>query len=109
MRYYYRWVASSPYARFASGLVISSTQARVVYNLPVPMRIPPTSITAIGQFSHYDAGANQSLNSLTIEQNNTHSVSFNSGSAFGGLTVGRGALVGANNSATTYIGISAEL
>jgi hypothetical protein len=109
MRYYYRWVASTSYGRFASGLVINSTQTRVIYNLPVPMRIPPTSINPQGPFIHYDGTTAQPLNNLTIEQNNTHSVSFNSGSASGGLITGRAALVGANNSATTYIGISAEL
>ena len=109
MRYYYRWVASADYGRFASGLVINSTQTRVIYNLPVPMRIPPTSINALGPLIHYDGTVAQPLNGLAIEQNNTHSVSFNSASAIGGLTIGRGALVGANNSTTTYIGISAEL
>ena len=108
-RYYYRWVATANYGRFASGIVVTSQQVRAVFTLPVPMRVTPKSMNAIGPLMHWDGSSTQALNALTIEQNHPYSVSVNTGSAFGGLTVGRAAMIGANNDTTTYIDFSAEI
>ena len=47
-RYYYRWNADTTNAQYGNGFGVNTTAAYIQFQLPVPMRVPPTSLDYSG-------------------------------------------------------------
>jgi hypothetical protein len=110
-RYYYRWTAVDIFGQLAAGNASATTAAVVSVRLPVTMRTAPTSIdfTTIGTYGLHDqVNAAVALTTLTIGRSNPDVILLNAGVS-SGLTQYRNYNLGANNSATAYIGFSSEL
>jgi hypothetical protein len=110
-RYYYRWVAGDVFGQIGAGNASATTAAVVAVRLPVTMRIAPVAIeyATIGTYGLHDqVNPAVALTSLTIGRTNPDVVLLNVGVA-SGLTQYRNYSLGANNSATAYIGFGAEL
>ena len=43
-RYYYRWNADTTNAQYGNGFGVNTTAAYVQFQLPIPMRVPPTAL-----------------------------------------------------------------
>lgn len=108
-RYYYRAVAESAYGWFGQMHMASNVLGLMPITVPVNMRTIPHTLdaTAIGTFQYF--GATGTLSSLTLsaDGSNSRQIAVNvNGSGFSGAGSG---FLRANNSATAYIGVSAEL
>jgi hypothetical protein len=111
-RYYIRKNAdaSSTFATFGTAIATSTTNHWWQVVLPVPMRVTPTSLD-------YSTTRIQNINNgypetggLTLSTSNSNNqIATGSGSVASGLTSGNFYWLGANNSASSYIGFSAEL
>jgi hypothetical protein len=108
-RYYYRSSSTNAYgAVSSSGYTTSATNANILINLPVAMRVVPTSVDfstlQIGDVTNtYYTVSGMSLNvstTTTIAACDTTS---------SGMTGSRWAYLRANNSTSGYVGLSAEL
>jgi hypothetical protein len=110
-RYYWRIVAGPTYQVFSnSGWYASSTQFEAVHRMPVSMRIAPTSLDFAGTLQVLDTGGGgiaTSSGSISGAESNPDTVRVNW--TVSGATSGRFGNVRANNSATAYVGFSAEL
>jgi hypothetical protein len=108
-RYYYRSSSTNAYgAVSSSGYTTSTTNANILINLPVAMRVVPTSVDfstlQIGDVTNtYYTVTGMALNvstTTTIAACDTTS---------SGMTTSRWAYLRANNSTSGYVGLSAEL
>ena len=107
-RYYWAYIADVAYARFVSGFIGATTSARFVYSFPVDMRTSPTG-SATGSFAVYHgADAVTAVTGINIGDLGSSSAAIAADVA-SGLTVGGGALLIANNSASARFNFSAEL
>jgi hypothetical protein len=110
-RYYWRIIAGPTYQVFSnSGWYASSTQFEAVHRMPVSMRIAPTSLDFAGTLQVLDTagtGLSTSSGSISGVESNPDTVRVNW--TVSGATSGRFGNVRANNSATAYVGFSAEL
>jgi len=111
-RYYQRVVSSSVYTFFCTGDAYSSTVATVVLPLPVTLRTAPSSIETTGTASNYRLAFGSSSVACSsvpvLDQGATQALGINVTVA-SGLTTGAAVKFGSNNTASAYIGISAEL
>ena len=111
-RYYQRFNASSVYTFFCNGNAYSTTQATTILPLPVTLRTAPSSIETTGTASNYrltNGASATACNSVpALDQAATQSLAINFYVA-SGLTAGQAINAGANNTASAYIGVSAEL
>jgi len=111
-RYYQRFNASSVYTFFCNGNAYSTTQATTILPLPVTLRTAPSSIETTGTASNYrltNGATATACNSVpALDQAATQSLAINFYVA-SGLTAGQAINAGANNTASAYIGVSAEL
>jgi hypothetical protein len=108
-RYYYRSSSTNAYgAVSSSGYTTSATSANILINLPVAMRVAPTSVDfstlQIGDvtnsyFTVSAMGLNVSTTTTIAACDTTSS----------GMTTSRWAYLRANNSTSGYVGLSAEL
>lgn len=108
-RYYYKTATgSNAFMKFSAGMSDSSTTFQTVAHLPVPMRVPPSSFdsAAAGNFIFY-TGNNFTASAVSF--GNTSTTTFCIFGTISGATLGQGGLLQANNTATAYIGASAEL
>jgi hypothetical protein len=105
MRYYQNQYVSS--TRFAMGFSISTTAGKAIAPLPVPMRVPPISMSYGGTIIWYDGIGGASVGTLVAENPSTISCGLAfSGSS--GLTASRPIGI-AGNSADAYLAFNAEL
>ena len=109
-RYYWRFGADAtyPYAGFGSGSAASTTQATIICQNPVPMRVPATSIDG-NQLGLVDGvnGVVAVTGTVLAQLNPFQSTILANVSS--GLTQYRWYRLSSNNSSTGYIGFSAEL
>lgn len=107
-RYYWRETAGALYSGFAMSVIESTTSSSgMVRSLPVPMRAIPTG----GQSGCrlWDGSAGPAVTSSGTNWSSLNTWGFAMIASGGGLTVGRGAALQANNSTAAYIDASAEL
>lgn len=111
-RYYIRFNASSVYTFFCNGNAYNTTQATCILPLPVTLRTAPSSIETTGTASNYrltNGATAIACNSVpALDQAATQSLAINFYVA-SGLTAGQAINASANNTASAYIGVSAEL
>jgi hypothetical protein len=111
-RYYIRFNASSVYTFFCNGNAYNTTQATCILPLPVTLRTAPSSIETTGTASNYrltNGATATACNSVpALDQAATQSLAINFYVA-SGLTAGQAINASANNTASAYIGVSAEL
>ena len=109
-RYYWRYGATGGYvyAGFGSGSAASTTQATIIVQNPVPMRVAATSIDGSTLALTDGVNAAVSVTSTTLAQVNElqNAILANVAS---GLTQYRWYRLASNNSANGYLGFSAEL
>jgi hypothetical protein len=110
-RYYYRNSDSSTnYASFIpAAITANTTQSDAYLSLPVTMRTKPSSVDFANlQTYDYVAGAGYAISNVTINSNSSPSIAVAS-LTFAAATAGRFIIVRGNNSASAYLGFSAEL
>jgi hypothetical protein len=110
-RYYYRNSDSSTnYASFIPAAITSNTtQSDAYLPLPVTMRTKPSSVDFANlQTYDYVAGAGYAISNVTINSNSSPTIAVAS-LTFATATAGRFIIVRGNNSASAYLGFSAEL
>ena len=110
-RYYYRWTANSTFSRYpALSTAVSTTQTMFPSITPVPLRATPSAVEVSSNWRVYDGatavtGATISIVTSTEAQSQPYLIA----SVSSGLTQFRPYMVTANNDASAYVGLSAEL
>jgi hypothetical protein len=111
-RYYFRSTATTiaTYGPFAQGFANTSAQTVLQVPLPVSMRVVPTALEYGSSFVINDGPTNTTVTTITLDTQ----VSLNTlvsliANVAGGLTQYRPYRLLANNSSTSYIGLTAEL
>jgi len=109
-RYYNRYTATGVYSSFASSAFAQSTTAGTgLFAFPVEMRIAPTAIdSSTLAFSKWD-NTHYAMSSVTLDSATTSTKNAYVYGTGSGMTAGNIGYFGANNSASAYIGFSAEL
>lgn len=109
-RYYFRNTATSLFSTFGQGRAQSTTASRQLVNLPVTMRVQPTSVD-YASLRLSDGGAgNYTATSLTIQTDTSHNQTMSLAvGVSSGLTSGQNFYLYADNSTSAYVGFSAEL
>jgi hypothetical protein len=107
-RYYWRSTAGSNFQSFASGFSRSTTSAYFNVINPVSMRIAPTTIDSSTLAASNGAGSGIATTAVILTQTGALS-SLIEATVASGLTVGQGSVLLANNSASAYIALNAEL
>jgi len=107
-RYYVRHTAGSNYTSYAAALCRATTSVHAAMQLPVQMRIAPTSVdySTIAVLS--STGSVIASTALVLDYAGTQNC-FITVSVASGLTVGNASLVVANGSTSAYIAFNAEL
>jgi hypothetical protein len=107
-RYYWRQIANAAYGMFSLAIGTGTTTAQPVIKTPTTMRIAPTSVdySTIGLIP--PAGGIFAITNFTLGDVNENYVAPQITVA-SGLTSGTTYRLAGNNSATAYIGFSAEL
>jgi hypothetical protein len=108
-RYYWRIANTDAYAVYGMGIGESTTALGAAIQMPVPMRVKPTSVDYSSvQFS--DTNNSPVPTSLSISSFKSSSfIAYLTGGGLTGLTQYRPYELRNNNSASGYIGLSAEL
>jgi hypothetical protein len=106
-RYYVRYTGPNLYSTFGVGLAVSTTQTRIVIPLPVPMRVSPTSVE-FSTLGLYDGVNLPGVNGVALAETSTSTPAVNATVA-SGLTQFRPYVLLSNNSASGFLGFSAEL
>jgi hypothetical protein len=106
-RYYVRFSNDSAFDFFASGLFNSTTAGRVIFPLPVQMRITPSTLDTGGAFALSNGVTSLTATSPTIgtATPNAATIYFTTAAA----TASQPCLLISDNNATTYVGLSSEL
>jgi len=108
-RYYYRNTGTSLFSYFSGGAASSTTAASVLFNLPVQMRVKPTSLD-YGNVRLSDFVSGFTITALTLSTDgNSPSVATLDATGASGLTQFRPYFLGANNNTAAFVGVSAEL
>jgi hypothetical protein len=109
-RYYTRFTASNTYSAYGMGIARSSQQFDPLLYLPVTMRTAPTSVDSnlLSSIPNYQ-GAATSITSIAINVATPNQVMIQATSSGTGLTQNSSYYLAANNSTSSYIGVSAEL
>jgi len=108
-RYYFRIANTDAYAVYGLGIAESTTALGAALQMPVPMRVKPTSVDVSNvQFS--DTSNSPVPTALSISSFKSSSfIVYLTGSGLSGLTQYRVYELRNNNSTSGYIGLSAEL
>jgi hypothetical protein len=106
-RYYWRPVTTDAYTYFGFGQANSSTNAYILFNPPVTMRVKPSSID-YSTLALFDSGTLTTVTSVSAPATGSGAFMVAIGVA-SGLTAQRAYFVVSNNSTSGYIGFSAEL
>jgi hypothetical protein len=106
-RYYYRQTSpTTGYNVFASGSASSTTQVLYTMKMPTTMRTTPTAVD-FSTLAASDGPGLISVSSLSIANGTSDTVLLNAGLT--GATQFRPYTLNANNSASAFVGLSAEL
>ncbi len=108
-RYYYRAVAESAYGWFGQMHPASNVLGLMPLNVPVNMRTIPSALdsSAIGNFQLLGSTGTLTSFALSADGSNSRQIAVQvNGSS---LTANTSAFIRANNTATAFIGVSAEL
>ncbi len=99
------------FARLFSGQWFNSTNAIIVGNLPVEMRVPPTRIASVGNWAvNNSSGAAQAVTGYSSPFMSKKTVGFTvTASGATGTTAGHGTIFFANNDVTAYHLFESEL
>jgi hypothetical protein len=111
-RYYYRATTDVVYGTFPIlGFANATTTIITHLKLPVTMRVKPSSIEypTISTIRAYDGVTTTAMTSVALSSNSSQDVAYVDWTVASGLTQYRPYLVAANNSASAYVGVSAEL
>jgi hypothetical protein len=108
-RYYYRQASTQTNYPFALGFGDNAGRADITMSFPVTMRIPPNSID-FANVGIYDGNAVNSVTGLTFPSNGTsqNATRFLASGSWT-ATLYRPYVIAANSSASSYLGLSAEL
>jgi hypothetical protein len=108
-RYYYRSTPGTTYGTVGYGLAVSTTVARMATELPVEMRVRPTSV----EFSNLRLSdrevVNSAVSALTLATNDTSTKIAATDVTSSSLTAFRFTYLSNNNNTAGYLGFSAEL
>jgi hypothetical protein len=109
-RYYWREGGNSAYQTFANGSAASTTGIPFIVNVPVSMRVPPTSVD-YSTLAAYDNITVLSISAVSINGGSvkTGSTKIWVDTTVTGATQYRPYFLITNNSTSAYIGLSAEL
>lgn len=109
-RYYYRMTsAENAYTRFGTfSPAGSTTQCLLVFPHPVVMRVKPTALEYGGTYALSDSSGTASISSMSLFQGSSPNESILDITC-SGATQYRPYIFIANNSTSTYIGVTAEL
>jgi hypothetical protein len=109
-RYYWRATAGTAYGYLGFGGAFSITQANIFINAPVNMRIAPTAVDypTISTIRFADGVQANALTALALDGNSTNNI-LGVQITSTALTLGRVTWIQGNNSASAYVGFTAEL
>jgi len=110
-RYYWRMTSNAtvPYMNYGIGFADQTTTAMIQVKMPVTMRTIPSSLD-YSTLNLTTGGTNTTVTSATFLANQTHAdFALVYVTVSGGLTTNRPYILTANNSSSSYLGISAEL
>ena len=107
-RYYFRTSGTAVYQALGLGYTKSTTTGDIIFQIPVTMRIPPSSIEYGSLYFEDSAGVTAIGPTATISNasKNTARIQL---SSMAGLTANRPAVIYTNNDANSYIAMNAEL
>jgi hypothetical protein len=111
-RYYYRLTSGAAYTTLVpTGITISSSELAALFQLPVTMRIPPTSIdfSTLYIAQRVTNNIDRIVTSANLSEANTQIVQVIFVASSGGLTTNNFGTIKSNNSAAAFVGFSAEL
>jgi len=109
-RYYVRKTGINNFSIFGGGPAQSSTSSRSTVPLPVQMRVLPSSMDYSTLRLSDGGGFNSSITSLSIQSDTSHTLCMSvTAGVSSGLTYGQYYYIYGDNSASAYIGFSAEL
>jgi hypothetical protein len=107
-RYYQRIIGTAAYTNFGLGYASGTTTAQIFYNLPVQMRVVPTSL----EFSTVQlaqGGSTYAVSALTIDSFSCGNQGTLVNATSTGLPTANPVYLRGNNSATAHVAFSAEL
>ena len=109
-RYYYRQTGDNLYANFGIGTCNALTTALVNIMPPVTMRVKPTSVD-FSTLRLYDGSVAWPITSLALNSDSSGAAQpqVTATASTGTFTLTRNAFIQGNNSASAYVGFSAEL
>jgi hypothetical protein len=107
-RYYQRFTTADAYSIFGTAVAQSTTQAKVAIPLPVTMRIKPSAVD-YSTLGLADAGASIIAATAVALEYHTNQIGAILVTVASGLTQNRPCYLFTNNSASAYLGYSAEL
>jgi len=109
-RYYWRSTAAEIYSPFGQGYAISTTNGQMYVQMPVQMRVRPTSVDYANLSLGIVGVAGYPVTSLVLNASDagTQMVTLNCTTA-GTLTQFRPYGLNANNTTSSYVGLNAEL
>ena len=110
-RYYYRWTANAAYSRYpVMGSAATSTLSFFPSITPVTLRTPPTALESSSNWRVYDgSGVVTGITLGIVVSTELELQPYFTATASSGLTQFRPYMLTANNDASAYIGLSAEL
>ena len=111
-RYYYRATTDVVYGTFPiMGIANATTTIISHMKLPVTMRVKPYAVEypTIGTIRAYDGVTTTAMTALALSANSGQDVAYLDWTVASGLTQYRPYIVAANNSASAYVGVNAEL
>ena len=111
-RYYFRYTGPNTYSQWGLGYAKSTTETYIYVKHPITMRVTPTAIDypTISNLIVYDGASIVTANGISyLTSNSGTDQSQISVSVASGLTQFRPYSLNANNNASSYIGLSAEL
>jgi hypothetical protein len=108
-RYYFRSAYDSAFANYAAGVAVSTTGAMIYLQMPVTMRIAPSAVEYSGLRTTDGVTDFGAISTLTINTytNNRNIAGFDVTDS--GFTAYRPMYLAANNGATAYVAVTAEL
>jgi hypothetical protein len=109
-RYYYRQGGDALYQRYAQGQFTSTTAFQIYQQLPVTMRVTPTSIE-YATLTTYNAvpGLIATSGAVVLTSDSSKNVASVGGAVAAGGVTGATVALFANNSLSSYLAFSAEL
>jgi hypothetical protein len=109
-RYYYRQGGDALYQRYAQGQFTSTTAFQIYQQLPVTMRVTPTSIE-YATLTTYNAvpGLIATTGAVVLTSDSSKNVASVGGAVTAGGVTGATVALLANNSLSSYLAFSAEL